>query len=447
MSTNKFFYKFPLIQTSLVMLLFLSCSLVFYILYCDRKSKVEVSYTQSISSVPNINNEVYIIFSIPQDKQWRQPDKSWGAQYDGKFTNTTHHTFTDWTVTAKVPKGYWVDSCWNADFYFYFNSKKPIPDSHKDSPEFKHQYKSDTNEIVMKKVPGKQSTEIPGKKHEKDYDPFMVGMILYTPVKFQVEQLTITGRFIYKPTESFLFYFLLFAILVDVILFVIFCSIQISVIKRIRFYELRQKLDSDIIVQSFKTFANFVDAKDPYTKGHSLRVAHYAREIARRLNMTEHEQMEIFWEGLMHDVGKISIRDNILNKPSKLNDEEFLEIQSHTSKGYAMLNDFDAMPMLKEVAKSHHEHWDGSGYCEHLKGQEIPLEARIVCVSDSFDAMNSDRCYRKRLSKEQIIEEFSKKAGSHFDPKIAKIMISMIQQGFTSRIENIDTLNDINYKA
>ena len=112
-----------------------------------------------------------------------------------------------------------------------------------------------------------------------------------------------------------------------------------------------------------------------------------------------------------------------------------------------MLKDFTAMPMLKEVAKSHHEHWDGNGYCEKLKGLEIPLEARIVCACDSFDAMNSDRCYRKKLPKDEIRRQFEIESGKHFDPKIAKLIISMIDDKFVDKIENIDTTNDINYKA
>ena len=155
----------------------------------------------------------------------------------------------------------------------------------------------------------------------------------------------------------------------------------------------------------------------------------------------------MFWFGLMHDVGKIGVSDSILHKPTSLTDNEYDEIKSHVLKGYEMLADFTAMPMLKEVAKSHHEHWDGTGYCEHLKGQEIPLGARIVGVCDAFDAMNTNRCYRPKLPKERIIEEFKKCSGTYFDPKITKIMIAMIEDHSTEKIESIDTMNDINYKA
>lgn len=419
---------------------------IFYLMYCDRLSKTYVTFKQNANEELTKTPDLQVIFSTPQDKFWKNYDGLYGAQFDGKFINNTNHVFTDWTVTVEVPEGYWVDSSWNAEFSYFFTKSKPIPTEHYELSDYKRQYHTEENKIEMKKV-GPAHHEITPTSDESEDTAYKLGWIMYTKYPTAIQYSTITGRFIYEPREAGIYHFLLISIFVTFLILVILIIIQLSVMKQVKYYELRQKLDSDIIVQSFKTFANFVDAKDPYTKGHSLRVAHYSREIAKRMKMTEHEQQEMFWLALMHDVGKISVTDNILNKPAKLNDEEFKEIQSHVTKGYEMLNDFVAMPMLKEVAKSHHEHFDGSGYSEHLKGQEIPLEARIVCVSDSFDAMNSDRCYRKRLEKDEIIAEFEKCSGTHFDPKIAKIMIEMIKDKFVDKIESIDTLNDINYKA
>ena len=446
MNNKKCFYKIPIIQMLLLLLLFLIFGLIFLVLYCERKSNTYVTYVQDANTILTRETPLYVTFSTPEDKIWEQPDHTFGAQYDGKFYNNTLHTFTDWTVTIKVQPGYWVDSNWNANFSFFFTQNKPIPEAHKVYTEYSKQYKSDKDVIIMKKIPSNKSTEISGKNISRA-EPFMLGMIMYTQSPFKIQHITITGRFIHSPFENPLFSVLIAVISITLISLFILVSIQIVALKKIKYYEAREKLDSDIIVQSFKTFANFVDAKDPYTKGHSLRVAHYAREIARRLHMSEHGQKEMFWCGLMHDVGKISITDTILNKPDRLDDEEYSKIQIHTTKGYEMLKDFDAMPILKEVAKSHHEHWDGSGYCEHLKGLQIPLEARIVCVCDSFDAMNSNRCYDSHKSREIIIEEFEKGAGTHFDPKIAKIMIEMIKDKSIDKIENVDTLDNINYKA
>lgn len=446
MSGKKFFYKLPLIQMCITLLVVLIGGCIFYIMYCDRLSNTYVTFHQNANEEPEKEPELKVLFSTPQDKFWKNADGEHGAQFDVKFINNTKHVFTDWSVTIKVPEGYWVDSSWNAEFSYFFTATKPIPTEHYELSDYKRQYHTEENKIEMKKA-GPAHNDIPPLTLESNEEPYKAGMIMYTPYPTAIQYSTVTGRFIYEPREAGIYHFLLISIGVVFIILIVLIIIQLSVMKQVKYYEVRQKLDSDIIVQSFKTFANFVDAKDPYTKGHSLRVAHYSREIAKRMKMTEHEQIEMFWLALMHDVGKISVTDNILNKPSKLTDEEFKEIQSHVTKGYEMLNDFVAMPMLKEVAKSHHEHFDGTGYNEHLKGQEIPLEARIVCVSDSFDAMNSDRCYRKRLEKDQIIAEFEKCSGTHFDPKIAKIMIEMIKDKFVDRVESIDTLNDINYKA
>ena len=429
------------------LLIILGFGLLFFVLYCERKSQTFVTFEQDANSILTNDRDLYIVFSTPDGKCWPESNGTFGAQYDGEFFNNTNHLFTDWTVTVQLPKNYWVDSFWNFDGEFYYSGNvQPIPESHINYPEYKNQFKAEENYIVMKKLHGNKVTEVKGKNTFVS-EPFMVGMIMYTPSLLTIKRVTITGRFIYEPTESFAYYFLIIAIGIDVLLLLVLITIQITVNKKVRYYELRQKLDSDIIIQSFKTFANFVDARDPYTRGHSLRVASYAREIASRMRMTEQEQMEMFWFGLMHDVGKIGVSDSILHKPTSLTDNEYDEIKSHVLKGYEMLADFTAMPMLKEVAKSHHEHWDGTGYCEHLKGQEIPLGARIVGVCDAFDAMNTNRCYRPKLPKERIIEEFKKCSGTYFDPKIAKIMIAMIEDHSTEKIESIDTMNDINYKA
>ncbi len=429
------------------LLIILGFGLLFFVLYCERKSQTFVTFEQDANSILTNDRDLYIVFSTPDGKCWPESNGTFGAQYDGEFFNNTNHLFTDWTVTVLLPKNYWVDSFWNFDGEFYYSGNvQPIPESHINYPEYNNQFKAEENYIVMKKLQGNKVTEVKGKNTFVS-EPFMVGMIMYTPSLLTIKRVTITGRFIYEPTESFAYYFLIIAIGIDVLLLLVLITIQITVNKKVRYYELRQKLDSDIIIQSFKTFANFVDARDPYTRGHSLRVASYAREIASRMRMTEQEQMEMFWFGLMHDVGKIGVSDSILHKPTSLTDNEYDEIKSHVLKGYEMLADFTAMPMLKEVAKSHHEHWDGTGYCEHLKGQEIPLGARIVGVCDAFDAMNTNRCYRPKLPKERIIEEFKKCSGTYFDPKIAKIMIAMIEDHSTEKIESIDTMNDINYKA
>jgi HD-GYP domain-containing protein (c-di-GMP phosphodiesterase class II) len=197
----------------------------------------------------------------------------------------------------------------------------------------------------------------------------------------------------------------------------------------IRKYRLRHERDNEIINESIETFTGFIDAKDPYTNGHSKRVAIYTRLIAEKLGFSGEELDRIYYIALLHDCGKIGVPDNILGKPGRLTDEEFQIIKSHTVRGGEILSRFKSLENAHEGALYHHERYDGNGYPQGLKGEEIPLIARMICVADSFDAMNSNRVYRKKISSEYIIDELKKNSGTQFDPKIANIMLELIAEG------------------
>lgn len=192
----------------------------------------------------------------------------------------------------------------------------------------------------------------------------------------------------------------------------------------------RQQEYKDITDQALKTIANTIDAKDKYTKGHSVRVAGYSKELARRLGLTDEEQENIYYIALLHDIGKIGIPDAILNKPGKLTDEEFEMMKSHTWIGGEILEDFTALPQIWDGALSHHENYDGSGYPAHRRGEEISMVARIIRAADSYDAMATKRAYRSAMSTEYILSEFQKFSGIQFDPCIAKLAADMIAEGF-----------------
>ncbi len=195
-----------------------------------------------------------------------------------------------------------------------------------------------------------------------------------------------------------------------------------------RMHERQQELQA-ILVQSLQVFARVIDAKDPYTNGHSIRVAQYARELARRMGQPEEEQERIYYIALLHDIGKIGIPDNILNKQGSLTPEERAVIQTHPSVGGQVLKNFTALSDIDDGARFHHERYDGDGYCEGLKGTDIPLVARIIGVADSYDAMSSDRCYRPALSREKIVSELKSCSGTQFDPEIVPYMLDMIEEG------------------
>ncbi len=198
---------------------------------------------------------------------------------------------------------------------------------------------------------------------------------------------------------------------------------------RIRRIHERQQEYKSIVDQSLITFAKTIDAKDPYTKGHSTRVAAYSRELAKRLGMTEDEQERIYYIALMHDIGKIGVPDSILNKKGKLTDEERKIIQNHVKVGGDILKDFTALEGIGDGAKYHHERCDGKGYCMGLTREQIPMVARIIGVADSYDAMASDRCYRKALPEDVIIDELTQCCGTQFDPDVVPHMLSLIEEG------------------
>jgi len=249
--------------------------------------------------------------------------------------------------------------------------------------------------------------------------------------------MTITGFKIdnSRSTLGSRFIFALFVV------WIVFCvSYMVVKYNSISFLK-KQKNDIRIILQSMNTFISFIDAKDPYTRGHSRRVAMYAAEIAKRMHLTESEIQNVYYAGLLHDAGKISVPDAILNKPGKLTNEERQLVQNHTVAGGNMLKQLSSLKGVRETALYHHERYDGKGYPEGLKGNEIPLYARIVGVADSYDAMSSNRVYRRHLSKDEIIEEMQKGSGSQFDPDIVTYMVDMINDGYVNVVK-METVED-----
>lgn len=178
--------------------------------------------------------------------------------------------------------------------------------------------------------------------------------------------------------------------------------------------------------ETIMALAKTVDAKDRYTRGHSQRVATYARFLAYRLGWNKEEQQRIYYMGLLHDIGKIGIPEAILRKTSRLTDEEYDIIKQHTIIGYNILNYVAEFPELKIGARWHHERYDGTGYPDGLKSDTIPVYARIIAVADTYDAMTSKRSYRDILPQDVVRKEIEKASGKQLDPKYADIMILII---------------------
>lgn len=179
-----------------------------------------------------------------------------------------------------------------------------------------------------------------------------------------------------------------------------------------------------LFVHVVSALAAAIDAKDIYT-GHSERVAKYAREIAKRYGYDEYKQENIYMTGLLHDVGKIGVPDSILKKSDSLTDEEIKKVREHPVIGAHILSSIKEMPSLAAGAKYHHERYDGSGYPNGLAGENIPEQARIIAIADSYDVMVS----RGEFSQSAIRDEIEKGKGTQFDPKFADIMLEIIDEG------------------
>ena len=184
-----------------------------------------------------------------------------------------------------------------------------------------------------------------------------------------------------------------------------------------------------LLLQTILFISNALDARDPITRRHSQRVARYSAEIARRLGWEKERMQNLYTIALLHDIGKIGIPDAVLQKPGKLTHEEYLLIQDHVAIGGFILKDFTAIDKVAEGALYHHERYDGHGYPRGLIGEEIPIEARIICIADAVDAMNSDRPYRARQSEEYIRSELVRERRKQFDTQLVSIMLSMIDDG------------------
>ena len=349
------------------------------------------------ASQPQGKNE-YTINTIIS-KNWindeGQDYQNYGAQYDTTVRNNTDYDIIKWKITIDVPekKDIIVDSYWNGD------------------------YKFEDGKIIF--TAGEKVDPIPPGQDVS------FGAVIISDGLMKLDKYEFTGC----KDKPITHYFTFWAIMV---LFIVWStSVVAYILYRIREagYERNERIKDNIISQAMNAIANLVDAKDPYTKGHSTRVSYYTQKIAEKMGLHETEVKNLGYIALMHDCGKIGIPDNILTKPARLTDEEFKIMQGHTTYGGKALEEFTSMDGIVEGALYHHERYDGKGYPKKLKGENIPLYARIIGVADALDAMNSDRCYRPHLKPEVIKQELKKNSGSQFDPDIVECALELIEDG------------------
>lgn len=184
----------------------------------------------------------------------------------------------------------------------------------------------------------------------------------------------------------------------------------------------------DLYFETVYALTKAVEAKDPYTNGHSQRVADYAEKLAKIMGLKQSRIDTLRTAALLHDIGKIGIQDDILNKPGTLTTEEMNKIKTHPSIGINILSDVDFLSDVREIILKHHEKYDGTGYPDGIGGQEVPIEAYILAVADAFDAMTSDRSYRKGMTTQKALEIIQQDAGSHFHPEVAATFVEMVRK-------------------
>ncbi len=356
--------------------------------YVEGYNSKEFSYTMGTKS-EDYDASLKII------KHWSELARGYmyGMQYDAKFENHTEFTLYDWEAKIMLKEGGRIDSYWNGELTLAENEMIFIPDT-------------DITTIL----PNTNRT---------------FGFILHSKTLDNVESFVITYHMQIglQDLTAYGIWKLAVGLFAFIELINLITSLRTWRVKK------KQKEFESIVNQSFQMFARLIDAKDPYTLGHSSRVALYSKELAKRMGIRDEECDRLYYIALLHDIGKIGIADNILNKKGKLTPEERQEIEKHVGIGGDILKSINVLDGIEEGARYHHERYDGKGYMSGLKGEKIPLFARIIAVADSFDAMSSDRCYRAKLEMPVIIEELKKGSGTQFDPKIAKHMLDMIDEG------------------
>ncbi|MCR5153379.1 MAG: HD domain-containing protein [Lachnospiraceae bacterium] len=356
-------------------------------------------FTYSFASYEE-HSDIPLDVSIVISKSWDDTEEGYhliGAQYDGTVINKTGKEVRDWRLTITLPSDdCLIDSSWNGTYELNGRSLTVVPDEY---------------------------VYIIEKDNLRSF-----GFILKSEKECASFKYEISGRHITYKEEYAIYWILILTTVVYAVTFIVYAVMQIKL-------EMRRRNDDEIIRQTMMSFVNSIDARDEYTKGHSVRVAEYSSMLAKELGFTEEEVRKIGYIALLHDCGKIIVSDTLLKKTGKLTAEERSQIQQHTVIGGKMLEDFTSLKGAREGALYHHEYFNGEGYPQGLKGEEIPLPARIICVADSFDAMNSDRCYRNHLGRERIINELIRNKCVQFDPVIADCMLKLIESGKISILE------------
>lgn len=372
-----------------------------------------------------------------------------GIIYDMMVVNQTEFVVRDWTLEVLIPQDSYLNNAWCGQLEIHQNvtgdARVQALDLRKcieQEVDITLEHEVVIGDLMIPVYAGDYFVYLPSVADKEDvieasdvengeYKSKRVDFIAYHETydedKTPVEYPNVVMRYyLNKELTSIPIFWVLVVALVAWVICLI--NAYIVYVKTKRLVAQTQR-DAEIIEQSISAFMGFIDAKDTTTNGHSKRVAKYAKELARRYGFNEAECNRVYYIGLMHDCGKIGIPDAILNKPDKLTVDEFEIIKTHTIQGDKILEEFTSIEGIREGALYHHERYDGAGYPAGLKGEEIPFIARIICVADSFDVMNSERCYQQKMTKEDILKQLKSNRGKQFDPKLVDLFLTMLTDG------------------
>ena len=412
----------------------------------NKKQHCEI-YSSSEYLNSKVVGDYLVIQSLPRASTWGKifdfnnediKENNYKAYtYDFTIMNNTNDRVSEFCFSIYFDQEVYIASAWNGSLEIHQNVntneyQATVPDMREFNKDI---YDFDTvtvdGEDFIRLEPGDylvyypsstiNAMEMPIGSHEATTP----GIIMYVPMDDEIIDSSFEIQ--YKFHRVIVADSMFWISFVGFLLWVIVLGIFIITYFQIRKYQAQHERDNKIIVESIETFTRFIDAKDPYTNGHSKRVANYTKIIAKELGFTGEDLEHVYYIALLHDCGKIGVPDNILDKPSKLTEEEFEIIKAHTIMGGEILKQFKSLKDVELGALFHHECYDGSGYPVGLEGEEIPLIARIICIADAYDAMNTNRIYKNRLDKEAIIKQIEDNRGKQFDPKIADVVLELIR--------------------
>lgn len=382
-----------------------------------------------------------------ESDQWKKdsvPDTLlYGMVYRGKLSNYSEYSIQSWTLRINIHDTCYINSDWNGKVEIHQQTSsgekvQTLDLRDYESTDMKLDYiKGDPDLLIplhegdyIIYLPSEDSDENTVKAMLKGSDsPVTVlpGFIFYhtTEDPLVFSDLTLSYQLNMHVTQLSAFYIFIVLAALWLLAVIVCIAVQIST------YSARKRIEQDalIIEQAINVMTHFVDAKDSYTNGHSCRVANYSRMIGQKLGMDEDKCRQLYYIGLMHDCGKVNMPDSVLKKAGKLTDEEYELIKTHTTRGAELLKGFTSIESVRDGALYHHERFDGKGYPTGKSGEDIPLVGRIICVADSFDAMNSSRCYRSRLDSDYILNELKRNRGTQFDPRIVDCFLELINEG------------------